>query len=139
MFNEICIYEAKVIKQEEIEELMKEVAAFYLQQDGVIDVHYIKRTHRQKDFNAVKAGEPPIRLTRNVGKVTYVLYWVLEDEETHARISKVALEKFYKRWNRCLITMPKIILGENIVQRVKKSCDQHFHSSRLQTKDVSNS
>ena len=94
---------------------MKEVAAFYLEQDGVIDVHYIKRTHRQKDFNAVKAGEPPIRLTRNVGKVTYVLYWVLEDEETHARISKVALEKFYKRWNRCLITMPKIILGENIV------------------------
>ena len=115
MFNEICLYEAKVIKQEEIEELMKEVAAFYLEQDGVIDVHYIKRTHRQKDFNAVKAGEPPIRLTRNVGKVTYVLYWVLEDEETHARISKVALEKFYKRWNRCLITMPKIILGENIV------------------------
>lgn len=115
MFNEICIYEAKVIKQEEIEELMKEVAAFYLEQDGVIDVHYIKRTHRQKDFNAVKAGEPPIRLTRNVGKVNYVLYWVLEDEETHARISKVALEKFYKRWNRCLITMPKIILGENIV------------------------
>ena len=115
MFNEICIYEAKVIKQEEIGELIKEVAAFYLEQDGVIDVHYIKRTHRQKDFNAVKAGEPPIRLTRNVGKVTYVLYWVLEDEETHARISKVALEKFYKRWNRCLITMPKIILGENIV------------------------
>ena len=115
MFNEICIYEVKIDKQEEIEELMKEVAAFYLEQDGVIDVHYIKRTHRQKDFNAVKAGEPPIRLTRNVGKVTYVLYWVLEDEETHARISKVALEKFYKRWNRCLITMPKIILGENIV------------------------
>ncbi|MBU5363596.1 hypothetical protein KQI58_21485 [Enterococcus raffinosus] len=115
MFNEICIYEAKVTKQEEIEELMKEVAAFYLEQDGVVDVHYIKRTHRQKDFNAVKAGEPPIRLTRNVGKVTYVLYWVLEDEETHARISKVALEKFYKRWNRCLTTMPKIILGENIV------------------------
>lgn len=115
MFNEICIYEAKVTKQEEIEALMEEVAEFYLKQDGVIAVHYIKRTHRQKDFNAVKSGEPPIRLTRNVGKVTYVLYWVLEDESSHARISKAALEKFYKRWNRCLTTMPKIILGENIV------------------------
>ena len=72
MFNEICIYEAKLNKLDEIEELMKEVAEFYLKQDGVIDVHYIKRTHRQK-------------------------------------------EKFYKRWNRCLTTMPKIILGENIV------------------------
>ena len=41
---------------------------FYLKQDGVIDVHYIKRTHRQKDFNAVKEGELPIRLTRNIGK-----------------------------------------------------------------------
>jgi len=50
MFNEICIYEAKLTKLDEIEELMKEVAEFYLQQDGVIDVHYIKRTHRQKDF-----------------------------------------------------------------------------------------
>ncbi|MFV0551075.1 MAG: hypothetical protein ACK5L6_04010 [Anaerorhabdus sp.] len=115
MFNEICIYEAKIGKQDEIEELMKEVAEFYLKQKGVIDVKYIKRTHRQKDFNAVKEGELPVRLTRNVGKVTYVLYWVLEDENVHARVSKLGLEKYFKRWNRCLITMPKIILGENIV------------------------
>lgn len=48
MFNEVCIYEAKLTKLDEIEELMREVAEFYLEQDGVIDVHYIKRTHRQK-------------------------------------------------------------------------------------------
>ncbi len=64
MFNEICIYEAKIEKQDEIETLMKEVAEFYLSQRGVIDVKYIKRTHRQKDFHAVKNGEPPISLTR---------------------------------------------------------------------------
>ena len=115
MFNEICIYEAKLTKLDEIEELMKEVAEFYLKQEGVIEVHYIKRTHRQKDFNAVKEGEVPVRLTRNVEKVTYVLYWVLENEQGHARVSKVGVEKFYKRWNRRLTTMPKIILGENIV------------------------
>jgi len=115
MFNEICIYEAKIEKQEEIEALMREVAEFYLSQPGVIDVKYIKRTHRQKDFNAVKEGEPPIRLTRQVGKVTYMLYLAVEDEEAHASLCKPALEKFYKRWNRCLLTMPKILLGENIV------------------------
>ncbi len=115
MFNEICIYEAKIDKQDEIETLMKEVAAFYLSQPGVLDVKYIKRTHRQKDFNAVKAGEIPIRLTRNVGKVTYMLYLSLENEEVHARLSKLGLEKFYRRWNRCLTTMPKILLGENVV------------------------
>lgn len=115
MFNEVCIYEAKIDKQEEIETLMKEVADFYLIQEGVIDVKYIKRTHRQKDFNAVKEGELPVRLTRQIGKVTYILYWVLENEEAHARVSKLGLEKFYKRWTRCLTTMPKILLGENIV------------------------
>ncbi|MDR1993609.1 MAG: hypothetical protein LBQ98_09020 [Nitrososphaerota archaeon] len=115
MFNEICIYEAKIEKQDEIETLMKEVAEFYLSQPGVIDVKYIKRTHRQEDFNAVKEGKPPIRLTRYVGKVTYMLYLVLENEEAHAKLAVVGLEKFYKRWTRCLITMPKILLGENIV------------------------
>ena len=115
MFNEICIYEAKIEKQEEIEGLMREVAEFYRSLPGVIEVRYIKRTHRQKDFNAVKAGEPPIRLTRQVGKVTYMLYLVVEDEQAHANLYKPALEKFYKRWNRCLLSMPKILLGENIV------------------------
>ena len=115
MFNEICIYEAKIDKQDEIEALMKEVAEFYLSQPGVIDVKYIKRTHRQEDFNAVKEGKLPIRLTKWVGKVTYILHWTLEDEETHARVGKLGLEQFYKRWNRCLTTMPKILLGENIV------------------------
>ena len=115
MFNEICIYEAKIEKQEEIEALMREVAAFYITQPGILDVKYIKRTHRQKDFNAVKEGEPPIRLTRYVGKATYMLCLVCENEEAHARLCKPALEMFYKRWPRCLTTMPKILLGENIV------------------------
>ena len=114
MFNEICVYEAKLNKEQEIEELMKEVAEFYKSQDGVIDVYYVKRNYRQKDFNAVKAGEVPIPLTRYVGKITYVLVWKLRDKETHARICPLAFGKFYKRWTRCLITMPKIILGEVI-------------------------
>ena len=33
------------------------------------EVFYIKRNYRQKDFNAVKTGEPPIELTRYAGKV----------------------------------------------------------------------
>ncbi len=114
MFHEICIYEAKIDKQDEIEQLMREVAAFYRQQEGVFDVTYVKRTHRQKDFNAVKNGEPPVALTRFVGKATYVLHWTLANKETHARVSKMGLEHFYKRWTRCLTTMPKIILGEEV-------------------------
>ena len=114
MFHEICIYEAKLDKQDEIEQLMKEVKVFYKSQKGVIDVFYIKRNHRQKDFNAVKAGELPIELTRYIGKVTYMLHMILENKEAHANLCKIALDKFYKRWTRCLTTMPKILLGEDI-------------------------
>ena len=114
MFHEICIYEAKLNKQEEIEQLMKEVKIFYKSQKGIIDVYYIKRNHRQKDFNAVKAGEPPLELTHYVGKVTYMLHMILENKEAHANLCKIALEKFYKRWTRCLTTMPKILLGEDV-------------------------
>lgn len=114
MFHEICIYEAKLEKQEEIEQLMREVAAFYKEQEGVIDVIYVKRTHRQKDFNAVKNGESPVALTRFVGKVTYILHWTLQNKEAHARVSKLGIEQFYKRWTRCLTTMPKIMLGEEV-------------------------
>ena len=84
MFHEICIYEAKLDKQDEIEQLMKEVKTFYKSQKGVIDVFYIKRNHRQKDFNAVKAGELPIELTRYIGKVTYMLHMILENKEAAA-------------------------------------------------------
>jgi len=115
MFYEVCVYEAKVDRQDEIEALMREVAEFYKAQPGVIDVKYIKRTHRQEDFQSVKEGKPARRLTRFVGKVTYVLFWTLENEQVHADLCKPALERFYKRWNRCLTTMPKIILGEAVV------------------------
>jgi len=94
---------------------MREVAEFYKAQPGVIDVKYIKRTHRQEGFQSVREGKAPIRLTRFVDKVTYVLVWTLENEQVHADVCKPALEKFYKRWNRCLTTMPKIILGEAVV------------------------
>ena len=114
MFYEICIYEAKVDKQEEIEQLMKEVAEYYLSLDGIREVRYFKRTHRQEDFNAVKEGALPVKLTRYVEKVTYVLLLGGDDEEAHARLYKSAMEKFYKRWTRCLTTMPKIILGRDI-------------------------
>jgi len=114
MFYEICIYEAKIDKQDEIEALMKDCAEFYLQQEGVRDVRYFKRTHTQKDFNSVKEGIPPKELTRFVDKVTYVLFLEVDDENVHASLAKPGLEKFYKRWTRCLTTMPKIILGTNI-------------------------
>ena len=113
-FTEICIYEVKTDKVDEFEALLYDVAEHHKSFSGVIDVKYIKRTHRQKDFSSVKNGEPAIRLKRKPESFTYILYWELENELIHAEATKSGLEKFYKRFNRCLTTMPKIILGERI-------------------------
>jgi len=113
-FVEVCIYEVKPHKTEEFEQLLEDIKAHHSKALGCIDVRYMKRTHRQKDFQSVKNGEPAIKLTRKPKSVTYVLYWELTNVGKHADATKSGLEKFYKRFNRCLITMPKIILGDRI-------------------------
>ena len=114
-FIEICTYEVKPEKIDEFEILLKDISEHHKSFDGVIDVKYMKRTHRQKDFNSVKKGEPAIRLVRKPKSVKYVLFWELENELIHGKATKAGLEKFYKRFNRCLLTMPKIILGERLI------------------------
>jgi hypothetical protein len=113
-FVEVCIYEVKPDKTEQFEELIQRVARHHQEFPGVLDVRYMRRTHRQGDFSAVRAGEPPIQLSRPPKSVTYVLYWELENEAAHGKATRSGLDQFYKEFTRCLITMPKIILGKRI-------------------------
>lgn len=113
-FVEVCIYEVKPDRVEEFEELLERVVTHHREFPGVIDVRYVKRTHRQGSFASVKKGDPPIRLTRAQKSVTYVLYWELESEVAHGQATKSGLEQFYKEFARCLVTIPRIILGERI-------------------------
>lgn len=113
-FVEVCIYEVKPEKTEEFERLLERVAVHHRDFPGVRDVRYMKRTHRQGGFSSVKNGEPPIRLTRTMGSVTYVLYWELDSDMNHGKATKSGLEHFFKDFRRCLVSTPKIILGERI-------------------------
>lgn len=113
-FVEVCIYEVKPNKVEEFERLIERVAKHHRSFPGVKDVRYIRRTHRQGDFASVRKGEPPIRLTRAPKSVTYMLYWEMDNEVTHGKATKSGLGRFFKEFMRCLVTTPKIILGERI-------------------------
>ncbi|MBF8267232.1 MAG: hypothetical protein HW388_740 [Dehalococcoidia bacterium] len=113
-FVEVCVYEVKPNRVEEFEGLIGRVSTHHRDFPGVKDVRYMKRTHRQRDFAAVKMGEPPIKLTRAPKSVTYVLYWELESEIAHGQATKAGLEHFFKQFARCLVTTPRIILGERI-------------------------
>lgn len=113
-FVEVCIYEVKSNKTDEFELLIEKVVKHHKDFPGVIDVRYIKRTHRPADFKSVKEGKPAIKLTRPPQSVTYVLYWELNNEITHAKATKSGLKNFFKEFTRCLLKPPKIILGERI-------------------------
>ncbi len=113
-FVEICIYEVKPNKTEEFESLVQKVVKHHKNFPGVIDVKYMKRTHRQESFQAAKAGKLPVKLTRAPKAITYVMYWELKDEIAHAKATKSGLQHFFKEFSCCLTTIPKIILGKRI-------------------------
>ncbi len=55
MFCEVCIYEARIGRQDEIEALMEEVAEFYRSQPGVIDVSH---TQNGRTAGCLPAASP---------------------------------------------------------------------------------
>ena len=114
-FVEVCIYEVKLNKITEFEDLINRVAKHHRDFPGVIDVRYVRRTHRPVGFAGAKKGEPAIKLTRTPQSVTYILYWELDNTITHARATKSGLEHFFKEFTRCLIAPPKILLGERLL------------------------
>lgn len=66
-FVEVCIYEVKPERTEEFEGLIRNVLKHHKKFPGVIDVRYMKRTHRTGGFNDVKKGKPAVKLTRKQG------------------------------------------------------------------------
>ncbi len=113
-FVEICIYEVKPDKTKEFEELIKKVLKHHTNYPGVVDVRYMKRTHRSTSFAGAKKGEAAIKLTRKPQVVTYVLYWELDNEIVHGKATKSGLTHFLKDFSKCLLKPPKMILGERI-------------------------
>lgn len=113
-FVEVCIYDVKPNKTEEFEELIKKVIKHHSKYPGVIDVRYMKRTHRPCSFGDAKRGKPSVKLTRKPKFYTYVLYWELDNEIVHGKATQSGLRSFFKEFNRCLIAIPKMILGKRI-------------------------
>lgn len=56
-FIEVCLYEVKPDKTGEFEKLIKKVVKHHSEFPGVVDVRYMKRTHRPVDFGGAKRAE----------------------------------------------------------------------------------
>lgn len=113
-FVEICIFQVKPNKTEEFEAILNNLIDFQRKEAGVIDVRYMKRTHRFTDFSGIKNGEPSKRIERIIKSVKYIMYWELENELVHGKATQAFFEKFDKEISRCLIAPADKHLGERL-------------------------
>ena len=101
-FTEICIYQVKPQKTEEFEALLSEAKSLLEKQEGLLMLRLIKRGYHI-DMEQIKEGLPPLKLTRIVKSVKYMLYWEFDTKESYGE----AIEK-------CLVVPHDKYLGERL-------------------------
>lgn len=97
-FTELCIYQVKPQKVDEFETLMHEIKDFLAKQEGLLLLRLTKREYHI-DLDQIKEGLPPIKITRIVKSVKYMLYWSLRQKkimELHKRIFTIAIGSLSK-------------------------------------------
>ena len=112
-FTEICIYQVKPQKVEEFETLMLEAKSFLEQQEGLLLLRLSKREYHI-DMEQIKEGLPPLKLTRIVKSVKYMLYWEFDTKESYGAAQKNLYNSYWKAIEKCLIVPHDKYLGEAV-------------------------
>ncbi len=110
-FSEICIYQVKPAKAEEFETLMLEAKSFLEKQEGLLSLRLIKRGYRI-DMEQIKDGLPPLKITRIVKSVKYMLYWEFDTKESYGAAQKNLYNSYWKAMEKCLLVPHDKYLGE---------------------------
>ena len=110
-FTEICIYQVKPQKTEEFETLMLEAKSLLEQQEGLLFLRLSKRGYRI-DMEQIKEGLPPLKLTRIVKSVKYMLYWEFDTKENYGIAQKNLYDSYWKAIEKCLIVPMTNIWGK---------------------------
>ncbi|NBJ92943.1 hypothetical protein [Parablautia muri] len=114
-FTEICIYQVKPQKVEEFEALMLEAKSFLEKQEGLRLLRFIKRGYRI-DMEQIKEGLPPLKITRIVKSVKYMLYWEFDTKENYGAAQKALYNSYWKAIERCLLVPHDKYLGDQIFE-----------------------
>ena len=112
-FTEICIYQVKPHKVEEFEALMLEAKSFLEKQEGLLLLRFAKRGYHI-DMEQIKEGLPPLKITRIVKSVKYMLYWEFDTKESYGAAQKYLYDSYWKSIERCLIVPHDKYLGERM-------------------------
>lgn len=112
-FTEICIYQVKPQKVEEFETLMLEAKSFLEQQEGLLLLRLSKREYHI-DMEQIKEGLAPLKLTRIVKSVKYMLYWEFDTKESYGAAQKNLYDTYWKSIEKCLVVPHDKYLGERL-------------------------
>lgn len=112
-FTELCVYQVKPQKVDEFETLMLEAKSFLENQKGVRLLRLAKRDYHI-DLEQIKEGLPPLKITRIVKSVKYVLYWEFDTKEDYGAAQKKLYESYWRSIERCLIAPHDKYLGEGL-------------------------
>lgn len=112
-FTELCIYQVKPQKVEEFEKLMLEAKSFLEKQEGLLLLRFSKRGYRI-DMEQIKEGLPPLKITRIVKSVKYMLYWEFDTKEHYGTAQKNLYDSYWKLIEKCLLVPHDKYLGEEI-------------------------
>ena len=110
-FTEICIYQVKPQKVEEFEALMLEAKSLLEKQEGLLLLRLVKRGYHI-DMEQIKEGLPPLKITRIVKSVKYMLYWEFDTKENYGIAQKNLYDSYWKAIEKCLIVPMTNIWGK---------------------------
>lgn len=112
-FTETCIYQVRPQKVAEFETLMLEAKSFLEKQEGLLMLRLSKRGYRI-DMDQIKEGLPPLKITRIVKSVKYMLYWEFDTKENYGTAQKNLYNSYWRSIEKCLVVPHDKYLGESL-------------------------
>jgi hypothetical protein len=107
MFSEVKIFQVNPNKINEFEELINDVKKEQAEQQGCINISYIKRFYILDEFK-------PRELTKIVKSVKYCSYWEFNSIDDYSNAVKWFFDTFYKKIAKLLIMPFDVYCGEKI-------------------------
>jgi len=110
-FSEVKMFQVKPDKTSEFESLIAKIADEQKQQDGCIDIKYLKRFYT---IDGVELGEPPRELTKIVKCVKYFSFWEFDTRENYGKATEWFFKNYLKDIQKLLIMPFDIHCGYSI-------------------------
>lgn len=92
---------------------MQEAKSFLEKQEGLLLLRFAKRGYRI-DMEQIKEGLAPLRITRIVKSVKYMLYWEFDTKENYGAAQKNLYNSYWKPIEKYLVAPHDKYLGEAV-------------------------